>query len=161
MNWHDKMDILGVVFVVAEALSRDDGAGDEFTDRVSWVSCMSLISQTPSGADPRALIMQYRRRLSELRASFMTFTIVSLHASILVVMRTLQFMTLVLEMIHEPFQWVVERHVQDLVFLCDFASVVLRSSPTQHSHTLHMPALYANETFVRMLPWLFGCGGSW
>jgi len=24
----------------------------------------------------------------------------------------------------------------------------------QHSHSLHMPALYANETFVRMLPWL-------
>jgi hypothetical protein len=84
----------------------------------------------------------------------MTFTIVSLHASILVVMRTLQFMALVLEMLHEPFQWVVERHVQDLVFLCDFASVVLRSSPAQHSHSLHMPALYANETFVRMLPWL-------
>lgn len=152
LQWTSKMEILGAVFMVAEALGRTAGSPSEFTDRVAWVACLQVETDKDNSLKRCQL---YRRQLSELRATHLTFGLAAshdlIHAAILILMRAIQFLSMVYEIVAEPFAWVVEKNVQELVFLCDFVSVVCNKGEAS-AFPLSIPALYANETFVRMLP---------
>jgi hypothetical protein len=153
MQWSDKLQILGAVFIVAEALGRE-GCPMEFTDRVAWVACMGLVGNETGEIKDKCKI--YRRQLSELRATHLTFALAAshhlIHASILILMRTVNLISMVYEFVAEPFAWVIERNVQDLVFLCDFVSVVAPPIQVTTPLPLGTPAQYANETAMRLLP---------
>jgi hypothetical protein len=74
------------------------------------------------------------------------------HGALLILMRVLSLALMSCELSVEPFAWVAEKHVQEMVFLCDFAKVILDALPQGSAASSSLPAHYANETFVRMLP---------
>lgn len=122
-------------------------AGDEESEDVVVPKLSSL-----------KLLQLLKRHVSELRSSHGTF-LVSVrqdlfHGALLILMRVLSLALMSAELVVEPFAWVAEKHVQEMVFLCDFTKVILDvlPAPVAPSHPSSLPAHYANETFVRMLP---------
>jgi hypothetical protein len=183
--WGDKLQALGGVYLVAEALVRSLlMSSDEFVDRVAWVvlermvaGCGTPTERMVSGQDRRRALADIRRQLSEIRSTHASFHTVAdasiVHGAVLVLLRVTHMAALSAEFAAAPYGYTLDRHVQDMVFLCDFAAMVLGKiqlgggdgggagrSGRQHEPmvehregmpALWMPAHYANEAMVRGL----------
>lgn len=168
--WGDKLQALGAVYLVAEALVRSIlMSSDEFVDRVAWVVVERMVGSKDAPSRGRALT-ELRRQLSEIRSTHASFHTVAdasiIHGAVLVLLRVTHLAALSAEFAASPYGYTLDRHVQDMVFLCDFAAMVLGkiqlgSSGGDHHEpmvehregmpALWMPAHYANEAMVRGL----------
>ena len=140
MVWRDKHHILGSVLLIAEALGRQ---GEELADRLAWNTVIDLgIANVP----------HLRKVLGELRVVHSAFSIAAdnrlIHAAIVLLLRIASFAQLVIDLSSSPFSWMLDRHVQEMGFVCDYASLLLES---HSSPSLSVHALYANETWVRAM----------
>lgn len=173
--WGDKLQTLGSVYLVAEALVRSllmDS--EEFADRVAWVVLERMVRdrggvRRQEAAESRAAVLaDIRRQLGEVRSTHAAFHSVAdaslVHGAILVLLRVTLLALLSAEFAAAPYAYTLDRHVQELVFLCDFATMVLGkiqlSSAPHHEPmvdtregmpAMWMPAHYANEALVRAL----------
>jgi hypothetical protein len=181
--WGDKLGVLGAVYLVSEALVRSIlMESEEFADRVAWVCLERLVAGAGAGEGGRgpapsraATLSDIRRQLGEIRATHSAFhsavdhSIV--HGAILVLLRACHLALLSAEMAASPYAWALDRHVQEIVFQCDFAAMVLAkvempdpSAAPPHlaplveerpdAPQLFLPAHYANEALLRALPLL-------
>lgn len=172
--WGDKLGVLGAVHLVAEALVRSIlMESEEFVDRVAWVCLERLVAGSPAPARAHAL-SEIRRQLGEIRATHSAFHSAAdhslVHGSILVLLRACHLALLSVEMARAPYAWALDRHVQEIVFQCDFAAMVLAKVELQDAAAaphlsplveerpdapeLFLPAHYANEALLRALPLL-------
>lgn len=139
MIWKDKHQILGALLLIAEALGRQ---GEELADRLAWNTVIDMGFSSVS---------QLRKSLGELRVVHSTFTVAVdnrlLHAAIVLLLRVTSFAQLAIDLAAQPFSWMLDRHIQEIGFVCDFASFLLE--PHSQNASLSVPALYANETWVR------------
>jgi hypothetical protein len=180
--WADKMQTLGAVYLVAEALVRSMlMESEEFADRVAWVALERLVRDTMavrgaafacgSASNPTtraAVLVDVRRMLGEIRATHAAFhTAIDytlIHGAILVLLRVTHLASLSAEYATAPYSHTLARHIQELVFLCDFAGMVLSTvTLTDAPHheklaevrpdapAIWLPAHYANEALVRAL----------
>jgi hypothetical protein len=170
--WSDKMQTLGAVYLVAEALVRTIMMeSEEFADRVAWVALERLVKDLKAvrpDLSRVAALAEVRRMLGEIRATHAAFhTAIDytfVHGGILILLRVTHLAALSADFATSPYSYTLDRHVQDLVFLCDFAGMVLSritlSDAPHHEHmteqrpgspALWMPAHYANETLTRAL----------
>lgn len=195
--WADKLGVLGAVHLVSEALVRTILMdSEEFADRVAWVCVERLVtglvatlgqasssslgaapssapSSAPSATASRArALSEIRRQLGEIRATHSAFHSASnhslVHGAILVLLRACHLAQLSSEMALSPYAWSIDRHVQEIVFQCDFAAMVLAKVEIDESgpHVaplveerpdapqLFLPAHYSNEALLRALPLL-------
>jgi len=180
--WADKMQTLGAVYLVAEALVRTMlMESEEFADRVAWIALERLVRDTMAvrgaggageagrhTATRTAVLVDVRRMLGEIRATHAAFhTAIDytlIHGAILVLLRVTHLASLSAEYAASPYGHTLARHVQELVFLCDFAGMVLGNiTLTDAPHherlaeirpdapAIWLPAHYANEALVRAL----------
>lgn len=182
--WADKLQTLGAVYLVAEALVRSMlMESEEFADRVAWIALERLVRDLtalrssggaegtlaePASATRAAVLVDVRRMLGVIRASHAAFhTAVDntlVHGAILILLRVTHLASLSTEFAEAPYAHTLSRHIQELVFLCDFAGMVLStvtlsdgphheplSDPRPDAPAIWLPAHYANEASVRAL----------
>jgi hypothetical protein len=193
--WADKLQTLGAVYLVAEALVRSMlMESEEFADRVAWIALERLVRDltalrssssgngeggtgtgsaeghhaAPASATRAAVLVGVRRMLGVIRASHAAFhTAVDntlVHGAILILLRVTHLASLSTEFAEAPYAHTLSRHIQELVFLCDFAGMVLSTvtlsdgphhepltDPRPDAPAIWLPAHYANEASVRAL----------
>jgi hypothetical protein len=176
--WGDKLQALGAVYLVAEALVRGLlMSSEEFADRVAWVVLERMVQERgladsfaaeakAAAAGRSRALADIRRQLGEIRSTHASFHTVAdsaiVHGAVLVLLRVAHLAALSAEFALAPYGYTLDRHVQEMVFLCDFAAMVLgkiklgdRHEPMVESRegmpALWMPAHYANEAMVRGL----------
>jgi hypothetical protein len=168
--WADKLPVLGATYLVAEAMVRTMMMeSEEFADRVAWVALERLVRDLRPKHSRAAALVEIRRMLGEIRATHAAFhtsiDYTFVHGAILILLRVTQLASLSAEFAAAPYAHTLDRHVQELVFLCDFAGMVLsRISLSDAPHhqsmveerpgapALWMPAHYANEALLRAMP---------
>jgi hypothetical protein len=118
-----------------------------------------------------ASLQNVKRILGELRSTHASFHSTSdhplVHGAILILLRVCHVALISSELAASPYGWTLDRLIQDVVFLCDFADMILAEialSPGNHHQPLReerpdhpslwLPAHYANEALLRCLPCL-------
>lgn len=134
------------MLLVAEALQQNE----ELADRVAWV----LLEKTcrVSGGDRLRNLARVRDALQDLRGVYSHLHLLSkerVHASIMILLRAALVMHMSSELAREVRISTIDRCLQEIVFVCDFAHVLLQGMGSASS--THIAASYANETYVRAL----------
>lgn len=144
----------------AAVFDQEDGAAP---------SAPTAATPSPLFTARRQALHTIKRILGELRATHASFHSTAdhdlVHGAILVLLRACHLAILSCELAASPYGWTLDRHVQDVVFLCDFAGMILSGitlSPQPHHQplveerpdapALWLPAHYANEAMLRALP---------